>query len=223
MFKSIYFTITFILPYLNLFQSTISHSINNYDNYIFSRSWIPSFCKFNNQSICHNNSNNYTKFTIHGLWPTYSNHSWPQFCTQEPIDKKRVQSIIPEMIHQWTDNNDTSWKLWNHEWNKHGTCSLGNLYIDNSNDYFTAALWINMRLNSQYQLDYYGITASNTQSYRKSTLETVFNAGVVCKKDHDKYLLTELRNVISLNFSMIEPANDDDSCGDDIYLIASPS
>ena len=175
-------------------------AITSYDNYIFSRSWIPSFCKFNHQGICNNNSQ-FNKFTIHGLWPTFSNDSWPQYCNQIPIDSLRFKTIIPEMIREWSDNNQTADKLWNHEWTKHGTCSLGNHYISNSNDYFLAGLWVNRRLNAEYEMMVNNIIASNTSSYLKSRLQKVFNSGLVCKQDQGKYLLTEVRNEISLNFS----------------------
>ena len=61
----------------------------------------------------------------------------------------KFNTIETDMIYQWSDNNKTSWNLWDHEWYKHGSCSLKNLYINDSNDYFISALWINMRLNDK--------------------------------------------------------------------------
>ena len=194
-------------------------SITRYDTYVFTRSWIPSFCKFNNQSICNNNYSNYDKFTIHGLWPNWNNNSWPQYCNNRTIDIEMLNSIMPDMSMHWSDDGNPSMKLWNHEWNKHGTCSLDNLYVNTSNDYFSNALWINMRLNSKYALDSNNILPSYNYPYTKLYLENIFRSSLVCKKENSKYLLTELRNQISLNFSIISPSIDDNSCGDTVYII----
>lgn len=201
-----------------LFINTIIVNFVNYDNYIFSRSWVPSFCKFNKQDICSNYSN-INKFIIHGLWPTYSNGSWPQYCSNEEYNKEAFIMILPDMISQWSDNIQNDIKLWTHEWEKHGTCSIGNIYIKNSNDYFISGLWINMRLNDNYQLITNNIKPSNVYYYNKSYLQRIFNSGLVCKEYNNLYLLTELRSQLSLNFSIIEPVIDDNSCGNEIYLV----
>ena len=92
--------------YYFLFINTI---IANYDNYIFARSWIPSFCTFNKQDICSNYSN-INKFIIHGLWSTYSNGSWPQYCSNKEYNKEAFKMILPDLILNY---GLTSGKTWN--------------------------------------------------------------------------------------------------------------
>ena len=207
----------FKIVYLNILNIVLS--VSNYDMYIFSRSWIPSFCKFNTQNICNGNHSNYNKFTIHGLWPNWNNGSWPQYCSNSSLDYNMFDTIVPDMSLQWSDNFKPSWKLWNHEWKKHGTCAVGNLYIKNSNDYFISALWLNMRMNINYIIKKYNIIPSNIRPYYKKELEDIFDSSLICKKYNGKYILTEIRNQISLNFSIIVPSIDDNSCGNNIYLI----
>lgn len=66
-------------------------------------------------------------FTIHGLWPEYSDGSWPQFCNKtDKLNFNNIQHLIPQIKKYWITcpeyNNNESWFL-EHEWSKHGTCT----------------------------------------------------------------------------------------------------
>ena len=58
--------------------------------------------------------------TIHGLWP-----QWGESCAGEPFDLSALSPILTEMRHDWPscDGPDTPEQFWQHEWEKHGTCS----------------------------------------------------------------------------------------------------
>nr|VDD58914.1 unnamed protein product [Brassica oleracea] len=66
-------------------------------------------------------------FMIHGLWPQFNNDTWPAFCDQTNLfDISKVSDLVSRMEKKWTEwgvwtcpSNET--KLWEHEWNKHGT------------------------------------------------------------------------------------------------------
>mmetsp|Transcript_46223 Transcript_46223/g.67531 ORF Transcript_46223/g.67531 Transcript_46223/m.67531 type:complete len:509 (-) Transcript_46223:292-1818(-) len=65
-------------------------------------------------------------FTIHGLWPNYMNGGWPQYCTDEKLDHSIIQNIgIENMKKIWPDLmfGVESYDFWEHEWDKHGTCT----------------------------------------------------------------------------------------------------
>ncbi len=207
----------FILTILASLYSNLVKS-SNYDYYVFSRSWVPGFCEFNTQGLCQNGTIG-NKFTIHGLWPTWNNGSWPQYCCQETLDHQSMSNILNDLDSHWSDNGDIDWKLWTHEWQKHGTCAIGNPFINNSNDYFIMGLWLEMRLNVNYKLLTSNITPSYNISYPKSDLVNLLGASLVCKKKDDKDIITEIRNHISLDFHNIEPLSDDLSCGENPYLV----
>ena len=89
-----------------------------FDFYVLSLSWSPSFCEAAGergsppQQQC---AARPYSFVVHGLWPQYE-HGFPEFC-QVPaprIDRNIVSSMLdlmpaPRLIFQ--------------QWDKHGTCS----------------------------------------------------------------------------------------------------
>lgn len=66
-----------------------------------------------------------SEWSVHGLWPEYSNSTWPQFC-----DPSRYKELTPDVLAPFRDLMDKYWyacegdsfSFWQHEWNKHGTC-----------------------------------------------------------------------------------------------------
>ena len=58
--------------------------------------------------------------TIHGLWP-----QWAESCGGEPFDVNQLAPILDEMTTDWPscEGSDTSEEFWQHEWEKHGTCT----------------------------------------------------------------------------------------------------
>ncbi len=157
----------------------------NFDNYIFSRSWIPGFCYFNRQGFCQNSSLR-QKFTCHGLWPTYTNGSWPQYCSHEVLDNSSLKEIKVDLNNHWSDDGNENWKLWSHEWSKHGTCALHNYFINNSLDYFSTTLWLDMRLNLNGLLENSSIIPANNVNYLTSRVEELLLGRAVCQKKGGK-------------------------------------
>ena len=81
--------------------------------------------------------NAHTDFRIHGLWPEYSNGSWPEYCCKQSscaYNETFIADLQPNLTMWWTDFHNPQ-KLWRHEWEKHGTCSGLN-----EHDYFTTGL-----------------------------------------------------------------------------------
>ena len=193
-------------------------SIVNFDLYILSHSWIPGFCEFNSQGLCQNISVANT-FSLHGLWPTWKNGSWPQYCSQDILTNNSIYTILPDLDTHWSDSGHDNWKLWSHEWSKHGTCSVGNPFVEGSLDYFSAGIWLDMRLNINGILSKSVITPSNISSYSKEELVKVLEGGLVCQRKNDRSILTEVRRVISLDFKKIYAMADDGSCESSIYLM----
>ena len=78
--------------------------------------------------------------TIHGLWPEYTLHKWPEFCTREVFNISLIRDLIPTMKHVWSsmhEYHNTDEEFWQHEWQKHGTCNFNGW---NQHEYFSKTL-----------------------------------------------------------------------------------
>lgn len=114
----------------------------NYDLYVFSQYWVPENCNGYTTTYpgCGSPNKYWTShLTTHGLWPNYSNGSYPSSCTTEPFDTTVPTQIgFEKMVEEWpnvqakeTDSNYDD--FWTHEWSKHGTCTpLNQLTFFNS-------------------------------------------------------------------------------------------
>jgi len=115
--------------------------------YVYAYSWTPGFCYNQNYPGCLAPQEYWkTNFTIHGLWPQYSDSSYsedgyPSYCSSEAFDSNIINEIgYNTMTEKWPNvqsvPEDADYdSFWDHEWSKHGTCSeLSQL------DYFDAAL-----------------------------------------------------------------------------------
>jgi ribonuclease T2 len=89
-----------------------------FDFYVFSLSWSPSFCEAAGergtppQQQCGSRP---FSFVVHGLWPQYE-RGFPEFCQQPSprLDRNIVAAMLDLMPAP---------RLIFHEWDRHGTCS----------------------------------------------------------------------------------------------------
>ncbi len=74
-------------------------------------------------------------YMIHGLWPQIDTDSYPTYC--EEVEYTEPDSgLLETMYQEWNGCDDS---LWNHEWQKHGSC----MKIQNNiteNDFFNITL-----------------------------------------------------------------------------------
>lgn len=86
----------------------------NFDFYVLNLSWSPDYCASNGAGdVQQCSSGKKYGFVLHGLWPQY-NQGYPSNCSNQklPADlKAEFPTLYP------------SEKLYDHEWEKHGTCS----------------------------------------------------------------------------------------------------
>ncbi|KAF7596425.1 ribonuclease T2-like [Aspergillus hancockii] len=120
-------------------------------------------------------------WTIHGLWPDHCNGGFDQFC-----DKSRRYSnisliltdsgrgdLLDEMRTFWKDYKGDDPTLWEHEWNKHGTCISTiepHCYEDyypqqDVVDYFDKTVELFHQLPTHEILSSAGIVPSYTETY----------------------------------------------------------
>jgi ribonuclease T2 len=85
-----------------------------FDFYVLAMSWSPDYCANKgdrDKQQC--GSGKKLGFVLHGLWPQYQK-GYPANCTTEKM---------PEAVKQQFPNLFPSPKLYDHEWEKHGTCT----------------------------------------------------------------------------------------------------
>lgn len=90
----------------------------DFDFYVLSLSWSPSFCltEAGRDERLQCGTEPRRGFIVHGLWPQYE-RGWPQWCaTGEPAEVPR--SLLSGML-----DVVPSPALLQHQWRKHGACS----------------------------------------------------------------------------------------------------
>ncbi len=102
-------------------QDRRENTPGEFDFYVLSLSWSPSFCE---QALERGNSGRSQQaqcggrpfsFVVHGLWPQYE-HGFPDYC--ERPSPRLARNIMTSML----DLMPAPGLIFN-EWDKHGTCS----------------------------------------------------------------------------------------------------
>jgi len=161
----------------------------DFDFYVYQQSWSAQYCKGSSYPGCKNPIPTMkTNLTIHGMWPNYaseqSGHWWPQCCQSsagQSLTNAVYQALKNQLWECWPNEEDpqptkVTDSLWDHEWNKHGTCSgLA------QKDYFNSGISVDFTLGTPSL-----ITDNVGGSVSVSQLESVYNGspcprGGACK------------------------------------------
>lgn len=84
-----------------------------FDYYLLTLSWSPEFCYSRAHADKPECQSGHHGFVVHGLWPQYATHGYPENCSDAP-----GLSNPGEMVDIMPDAD-----LVAHEWKAHGTCS----------------------------------------------------------------------------------------------------
>ncbi|MDH5452496.1 MAG: ribonuclease T2 [Paracoccaceae bacterium] len=89
----------------------------DFDYYILSLSWSPTFCALEGDARGEDqcDARHDYSFTLHGLWPQFES-GWPSYCRTRERDPSRAQTAA------MSDIMGSAGLAW-HEWKKHGRCS----------------------------------------------------------------------------------------------------
>ena len=113
-------------------QDARQNQAGNFDFYVLTLSWSPSFCEAAAERAGDRNTVHREQcgdrpfsFVVHGLWPQYD-RGFPEYC-QVPAPRLN-RNIVSSMLDLMP-----SPRLIFHEWDRHGTCSGLNAraYFDN--------------------------------------------------------------------------------------------
>ena len=76
-------------------------------------------------------------FSIHGLWPQYSETSYPVYCRPVEFSIEALNPIMDKLNKYWYSDRESNSKFWKHEYEKHGSCMFSEV---SEFDYFNLVL-----------------------------------------------------------------------------------
>lgn len=131
-------------------------------------------------------------FTLHGLWPNFctADNTYAQFCDRsleidspKDIVQKFDPSLVQDLSEYWKNFNGNDESLWQHEFNKHGTCVntiKPSCYFDyqphqNVYDYFRVAMNLYKKLDTYDFLASEGIVPLNDKTYTKEQIQNALD------------------------------------------------
>lgn len=193
--------ILFFFLFSFLIQLIFQFERESYPYYLFTRRWPPTVCQ--EADKCIPDIGKYQRWTIHGLWPEFSNNTWNQYCKNVTFNVDKINSLRAELEQNWPNllEHKTPESLWKHEWEKHGTCSILNEF-----DYFFKTLNLNKRYDIDKWLNEAGILPHPTRQYHLQEFYNVIRqhfdpASVVinCERRNHKQYVNEIMFCISFS------------------------
>ncbi|XP_034187745.1 ribonuclease Oy [Osmia lignaria lignaria] len=127
-------------------RKPIASESNDFDLLIFTQHWPPTVCyKWKTNSASHKCyfPKEKDEWSIHGLWPSQLHKLGPQFCNKSLVfNSTALKPLIKQLQEKWIDVQEgtESSSLWQHEWNKHGTCAVVIEQLNTEYKYFAKGL-----------------------------------------------------------------------------------
>ncbi|XP_058096466.1 extracellular ribonuclease LE-like [Magnolia sinica] len=164
----------------------------DFDFFYLVQQWPGSYCD-TQQSCCYPATGKpAADFGIHGLWPNYNDGSYPSNCDPDsPFNPSEINDLTSKMQTNWPTlacPSGNGLKFWEHEWEKHGTCSESVL---DQHGYFQAALTLKKQVNLLQILENAGIQP-NGGFYSLSSISTAireatgYTPGIECNVDENR-------------------------------------
>eukprot|EP01087_Luapelamoeba_hula_P008994 TRINITY_DN228_c0_g1_i1.p1 TRINITY_DN228_c0_g1~~TRINITY_DN228_c0_g1_i1.p1 ORF type:complete len:246 (-),score=28.04 TRINITY_DN228_c0_g1_i1:199-936(-) len=185
----------------------------NFDFLMLVQQWGHGFCATQSHS-CQVPSGT-TWWTLHGLWPSNNDTSYPSNCNNGyPFDPNQVSSIRSMLNSYWTNylTGDSADSFWSHEWSKHGTCAAALLpYMNTELKFFSLALQSRAKFDLTGALSNAGITPSNSNTYTadqvKSAIRSAYGITPILGCDYSSRIGSDLLTEIGfcLNKSTLAP------------------
>ena len=93
---------------------SLEEPTGDFDFYVMALSWSPDYCAstdYQDEQQC--SIGKQLDFVLHGLWPQY-NSGYPSYCSEESLPGYLIDDFAGLYPSE---------KLFDHEWEKHGTCT----------------------------------------------------------------------------------------------------
>ncbi|KAM6571019.1 hypothetical protein CsatA_015099 [Cannabis sativa] len=166
------------VPLLVLANLSLLCVSEDFDFFYFVQQWPGSYCD-SKQSCCYPTTGKpVADFGIHGLWPNYKDGSYPSNCDpNNPFDQSQISDLSSGLQKNWPTlacPSGSGLKFWEHEWEKHGTCSESVL---DQHSYFQTTLNLKRKLNLLQVLKDAGIQP-NGQVYSIENIKEAIQNGI---------------------------------------------
>jgi ribonuclease T2 len=136
------------------FASAQKSGGDEWDFFVLAQQW-PGGYQSTNWPACT------STFTLHGLWPTRNDSTWPQDCSSKPFDENALgSSLISTMNCVWPSSTGDAKTFWAHEWTTHGTCAFSDPSTATEKSFFSTAVSLHTQANIYKTLTAAGITPS---------------------------------------------------------------
>ena len=185
---------------------------NSWDYYEFVQTWVPTYCLKSDECKIKQD-----KFIVHGLWPTRFDGTWPSYCSDQPFSKKNISNLTNVLKNDWSDQNIIDYAFWEHEWSKHGTCSLLPEYV-----YFNKTIELYTKYNLSDVLLHNDITPSNHTLYSLDQIYGSFPNKMVfidCYNKNNNSYLESIYIHLDKNLEPIYVNRKKSSCENNILYI----
>lgn len=104
-------------------------------------------------------------WSLHGLWPTKNDGSYPSYCTTQKFDPSSVTPILPELNAHWFSISGPNSSFWAHEYEKHGVCAED--LLPKELDFFNRTLNLRTQYDITPALAAHGISPSATEGFSR--------------------------------------------------------
>ncbi|KAL3274932.1 hypothetical protein HHI36_019710 [Cryptolaemus montrouzieri] len=186
-----------------------------FDFLLFAQSWPITGCiswKAQNTTNFCTLPQNSNVFLIHGLWPTESGTSGPNFCRRWlRFDRKVLNPILDQMMNRWTNiqGGTDSYSFWGHEWKKHGTCAITLAQFNTEYKYFKNSLDLNLKYDLVNALAEYGIVPGPQQYTVDNFIDAIVKKygkipQIHCTLYNGESLLDEIRLCFDTSIKLID-------------------
>ncbi|CAH8382488.1 unnamed protein product [Eruca vesicaria subsp. sativa] len=179
-----------LLMFQGLFTSRLQDP--GFDFFYFVLQWPGAYCDTNRACCYPTTGKPAADFGIHGLWPNYNDGSYPSNCDPDSeFDPSKISDLVSTLQTKWPTlacPSNEGFKFWEHEWEKHGTCSES---VMDQREYFEHTLELRDKINLLQILTDAGIEP-NDEFYKlediKKAIEeaTGFTPVINCNKDPEK-------------------------------------
>ncbi|MCP9264565.1 hypothetical protein DINM_022677 [Dirofilaria immitis] len=155
-------------------------------------------------------------WTIHGLWPSRNDGSFPQFCggTTKKFILSKLLPIKEKLERNWPNLfvRKSISSLWKHEWEKHGTCAGVVEEVSDEMKYFNKSLALHEQINIFGILEKEKVVPSQEKLYSwlllHKNLRSAYGKNVqfCCLKDKEtkKWLLADVRLCLTKDFELMD-------------------
>jgi len=195
----------------------VSAQDNSWDFFVLAQQW-PGGYPTGTWPACA------TTFTMHGLWPTRNDSSYPEQCTTQPFSLAKLGTLVNTMNCQWPSYSGPYSEFWSHEWTTHGTCALTDSLTSTEYDFFNAALQMHTAAGITAALATAGITPSAYTSYQAGDIRAaiVTALGVTPIAGCEDGNLVTMQVCVDKTLAFIqcpEVLYQSDSCGSDYTAV----